>query len=96
MKYLNFSFKTFSWANKYSLTVLAFIIWIVFLDSKHSIVKQYKLNRQINELKESKKDYLVKLEDAKLEYNDLTSNKEKYAREKYFISKTGEDVYIIE
>ncbi len=96
MKILKFDLAKFRWANKYTLTILCFIVWIVFLDSKHSIVKQYKLNRQINELKENKSDYLIKLEEAKMEYKDLTSNQEKYAREKYFISKDGEDVYIIE
>ena len=35
-------------------------------------------------------------EEAKKEYADLMQNKEKFAREKYYISKPGEDVYIIE
>ncbi len=93
--YFDFSKKS-KFLNRYTLTIFAFIIWIVFLDSKHSLVKQYKLNRQITELKQSKKEYQNKLEVARAEYADLTSNQEKYAREKYFISKEGEDVYIIE
>ena len=97
MKPLNKLLKTRSnLVNKYTLTILAFIVWIVFLDGKHSLIKQYKLNRQIKELKHTKEDYQEKLELARIEYNDLISNQEKYAREKYFISKEGEDVYIIE
>lgn len=88
--------KSVSWLNKYTLTILCFSVWVLFLDSKHSVVKQIKLNRQITELKNSEKDYNSKLADAKSEYADLTGNKEKFAREKYYISKKGEDVYIIE
>lgn len=88
--------KSVSWLNKYTLTILCFTVWILFVDSKHSVVKQIKLNRQITELKNSEKDYNSKLADAKSEYADLTENKEKFAREKYYISKKGEDVYIIE
>lgn len=83
------------WLNKYSIAIFSFIIWIIFLDGKFSLVKQYKLTKQINELKESKQDYISKVVDAKAEYNDLMSNQEKYAREKYFIGKEGEDVYIL-
>ena len=93
---INNSLKSISWLNKYTVTILCFAVWILFLDSKHSVVKQIKLNRQITELKNSEQDYKNKLASAKSEYTDLTENKEKYAREKYYISKKGEDVYIIE
>ncbi len=93
---INTSLKSISWLNKYTLTILCFAVWILFLDSKHSVVKQIKLNRQITELKKSEQAYEEKLANAKNEYADLTENKEKYAREKYYISRKGEDVYIIE
>ena len=93
---INNSLKSISWLNKYTLTILCFAVWILFLDGKHSVVKQIKLNRQITELKNSEQDYKNKLASAKSEYADLTENKEKFAREKYYISKKGEDVYIIE
>ena len=88
--------KSYNWLNKFSITVLCFTVWIIFLDNKHSVVKQIKLNRQIAELKDIREDYKVKLDRAKEEYADLMQNKEKFAREKYYISKPGEDVYIIE
>jgi cell division protein FtsB len=93
---INNRLKSISWLNKYTLTILCFVVWILFLDRKHSVVKQIKLNRQITELKNSERDYKVKLADARSEYADLTGNKEKFAREKYYISKKGEDVYIIQ
>jgi len=88
--------KSYNWLNKFSITILCFAVWILFLDNKHSVVKQIKLNRQIAELKDSREDYKIKLDEAKEEYADLMQNKEKFAREKYYISKPGEDVYIIE
>jgi cell division protein FtsB len=85
----------YKWLNKYSIAIFSFIVWIIFVDGKFSLIKQYKLTRQINELNEAKVDYIAKVADAKAEYNDLMSNQEKYAREKYFIGKEGEDVYIL-
>ncbi len=84
------------WLNKYSLTIIAFILWIALLDGKYSWVKQYKLRRHLNEMLDSKVEYAEKLKVAKKDYEKLVSNKEKYAREKYFVSKHNEDVYIIE
>lgn len=96
MKALNAWLRQYKWLNKYTLTIVAFAVWIVFLDGKFSVMKQFKLNKQITELKETKGEYINKVAVAKAEYNDLISNQEKYAREKYFISKEGEEVYIIE
>lgn len=83
------------WVNKYTLTILAFMVWVTMLDGKYSWVKQYKLVRQLHKMEESKQDYMAKLLDARETYEDLMSNKEKFAREKYFIRKKGEDIYII-
>ena len=85
-----------NWVNRYTVTIAVFAVWITFFDGKYNLLKQYKLTRQIHELEEQKKLYGVNLEKAKKEYDDLLSNREKFAREKYFISKEGEDVYIIE
>jgi len=81
--------------NKYSITCLLFLIWVCFLDSKYSWVKQYKLTRQLNKMEKDERQYIEKLESAKIVYSDLMENKEKFAREKYFIGKEGEDVFII-
>ena len=96
MNQINDWIAQYKWINRYSLTVAVFVVWVVFIDGKFSLVKQYKLNKQIREVQETKQDYISKLEIAKSEYADLISNQEKYAREKYFISKEGEEVYIIE
>ena len=49
----------------------------------------------MSKLKEDKKFYEQKIEEAKGDQLDVQLNKEKYAREKYFMSRTNEDVFII-
>ena len=82
--------------NRYTCTIILFAVWISALDGKYSWMKQYKLTKQLIEMERQKNDVLAKLEVAKKEYQELTTNKEKYAREKYFLSRPGEDVFIIE
>lgn len=81
--------------NRYTVTSLLFLLWISVLDSKYSWIKQYKLTKQIESMELSQRMYEDKLASARITYDDLMSNKEKYAREKYFLSKKGEDVFII-
>lgn len=90
------SSKSSAYINKYTITILLFTVWIACLDGKYSWVKQYKLTEQLNEMDREKETVLVNLAEAKKEYEELTTNKEKYAREKYFLSKPGEEVFIIE
>jgi len=75
---------------------VSYAIWISCLDGQHSWIKQYKLTKQLSEMEDEKEDVILKLAQANEEYVELTTNKEKYAREKYFLSKPGEEVFIIE
>lgn len=84
-----------NYINRYTVTILLFAVWISCLDSKYSWIKQYKLTKQLTEMEDEKESMLTKLASAKSEYQDLTENKEKYAREKYFLRKKGEEVFII-
>ncbi len=84
-----------SYVNRYTLTIVAFMIWISCLDSQYSWIKQYKLTKQLMEMDDEKDTVVEKLAEAKVEYDELMTNKEKYAREKYFLSKPGEEVFII-
>ncbi len=85
-----------NYINRYTCTILLFTIWISCIDGKYSWVKQYKLTKQLVEMEQEKEEVLFRLAEAKKEYEELTNNKEKYAREKYFLSKPGEEVFIIE
>lgn len=90
------SFSKPGFINRYTCTIIIFAVWISCIDSKYSWVKQYKLTKQLIEMEKEKEDVLYRLAEAKKEFEELTNNKEKYAREKYFLSKPGEEVFIID
>ncbi|MDG2449177.1 MAG: hypothetical protein P8M34_06050 [Saprospiraceae bacterium] len=83
------------WINRYSISLVIFVAWIGIFD-KFSWFNQVKVEHKIHTLQEQKKEYENLLEKAKIEHEDILKNKEKYAREKYFLHKKGEEVFVIE
>lgn len=81
--------------NKYFLVLALFFFWMIFLD-KHDVVTQWKLTRTLNKLEEEKAYYYQQIEQAERDRENLRVNGEKFARERYYLKKPGEDVYIIE
>lgn len=83
--------------NKYIITVLLFLVWMTFFDSTSFLV--------INEINKEIARYEKQLEYYKEEYhkNDsfykkLMNNKEekeKFARENYFMKKPNEEIFIL-
>ena len=88
-------FKLFS--NIYILTSLIFFIWIFFIDS-NSILVNLKLKKEINELIERKEVLERQIEVDKKIISNLKNpdSLEKYAREKLYMKKDNEEIYIIE
>jgi cell division protein FtsB len=83
------------WINRYSISIVLFVLWIGVFD-KYSWLKQAKVEHKIHTLQQHKNEYENLLEEAKIEHEDILKNKEKYAREKYFLHKKGEEVFVIE
>ncbi len=81
--------------NKFTVTGFVFLFWVTFLDG-YSLITQYKLRKTVNYLKDEKVRYQANLEQAILDRETLRKNKEKYAREKYYMHKENEEVIIIE
>ena len=84
--------------NTYVLLTLGFLVWMVFFDSE-DLVTQYRLNKKIQKLQEEKRYYSQQIEIVTRERQELMSDEElleKFAREKYFMKKPTEDIYIIE
>ena len=83
--------------NKYYLTLVAFIIWMLFFDN-YSYFEHRFLNDQIDELNDNKKYYKSEIAKDSIKIKNLKNDNmtEKYAREKYFMKKDSEDIYIIE
>ena len=81
-------------SNSYFLLTIGFACWMLFFDSE-DLVAQYQLTKKVKKLNEEKAYYI---EIVKKEREELMSNQElleKFAREKYFMKKPTEDVYVI-
>ena len=79
------------------LVTLFFIVWMLFLDN-YSWYNSQEINKQIDALEDNKKYYQEEIskdeENIKLLKNP--DQIEKYAREKYYMKRDSEDIYIIE
>jgi cell division protein FtsB len=81
--------------NRYFLALVIFVGWLIFFD-KHDVLTQYKLQRTVNKLEQDKSYYADEIKKAEQKRLDLELNKEKYAREQYYMKKSNEEVFIIE
>ena len=84
-------------SNKYLLISLLFGVWMLFLDN-YSYRDQRQINKQIDELQDNKKYYQDEIRKDK-ENIKLLKNQdqvEKYAREKYYMKRENEDIYLVE
>jgi cell division protein DivIC len=84
-------------SNKYLLISLLFAVWMLFLDN-YSYMDQRQLNKQIDELQDNKKYYQeeIKKDTQSIKLLKNQDQVEKYAREKYYMKRENEDIYIIE
>ena len=84
-------------SNLYILISVVFFIWIFFIDS-NSILVNIKLNKEIGELKE-RKDILenqIQMDKKIISNLQNPDSLEKYAREKLYMKKENEEIFIIE
>lgn len=82
--------------NKYFLTIVALLVWLLFFD-KNDFFTQRETLQKLSKLKHDRDYYLVEIENNKRELNELKTNKEsleKFAREKYLMKKDNEDVFV--
>ncbi len=83
--------------NKYVLTILIFLIWLLLLDS-NNLISRYKEIRELQKLRDEKEYYLKKIEVDRRKLQELKTDDEsleKFAREQYRMKKPEEDLYII-
>ena len=83
--------------NKYLLAVAAFIVWMLFFD-RNDVIAQYEYKSALNKLEEEKAFYVTEIAQVRKDLNELNTNlntAEKFAREKYFMKKDNEDVFVI-
>ena len=83
--------------NKFFIVTVAFIVWMLFFD-RNDLVSQYEYHQQVNSLKEERDFYQKETDKVNKDLDELTSNPqklEKFAREKYLMKKSNEDVFVI-
>lgn len=83
--------------NRYVLVIIFVTVWLLFLDN-YSYVEHKVLDKQINELEDNKQYYLqeIKKDSTSIKQLNNPDQTEKYAREKYYMKRENEDIYIIE
>lgn len=83
--------------NKYSITIFAFLIWMIFFDS-NSFLTIRELNHEIKHYEKKYEYYKFEYEKNTNFYKKLINNKaekEKFARENYFMKKSDEEIFIL-
>ena len=81
----------------YGIIVILFIFWMIFFDS-NSLIIHSELNNDIKELNEQKTYYEKEISKDKIELEMIQSDSglEKYAREKLYMKKDNEEIFLIE
>ena len=81
--------------NKFALVAVLFFIWMAFFD-KHNLLTQLSLQNTIDKMERDENFYTQRIQEAKQDRIDLIRNAEIFARERYYMSKPNEDVFVIE
>ena len=76
---------------------MLFIIWMLFFDSNSWLVHR-ELNKKVYKLENQKDFYIdgIKKDEEELSKMKTDSGLEEYAREKLFMKKEDEEIFIIE
>jgi cell division protein FtsB len=83
--------------NKYAITILVFIVWILFFD-QNNLMNRFSSIKKLKKLEKEKIYYKNKIQEDQKRIKELTSDKndlEKFAREKYLMKKDNEDIFVI-
>lgn len=84
-------------SNKYVLISLVFAAWMFFLDTNSWFI-HHELDQEVNELQDNKEYYQKEISKDKAVIEKLQDSVEleKFARQKYYMKRSDEDIYIIE
>ncbi len=84
-------------SNKYVLIIILFLIWMLFFDTNSYLIHN-ELNNDIRALEENKDFYKKEIDHDKVFIEKMKDSDEveRYGREKYYLKKENEDIYIIQ
>lgn len=95
MSVLRFIFRIL--INKFFLTTVAFIVWMVFFDSNNLLTRN-RLQEKLDGLNVEKQFYMQEIrKDSTLTHQLMTDSTqlEKFARERYLMKKDKEDLFLV-
>lgn len=84
--------------NKFSLTAIAFLVWMTFFDQNDWMTQQ-ETKKQLQDTKDHIQFLTAQTEEMEEDLKRLQSDPqrlEQFAREKYRMKKDNEDLYVIE
>ena len=84
--------------NRYTIVGVAFIIWMLFFD-QNSLITHRELDKQIRSLERDESYFQKNLENENEKLKMLQDNPaeiERIAREKFYLKKDNEDIFIIQ
>ena len=83
--------------NKYFLTTVAFVIWMVFFDSNNLLTRN-KLQAKLDSLYDAKQYYMQEIRKDSALSKGLSADSdqlEKFARERYLMKRDNEDLFLV-
>ncbi len=83
--------------NKYFITIFLFLGWMIFFDNTSFLVVN-ELNNEVNKYEKQLAYYKGEYQKNDMFYKKLMNNKsekEKFARENYFMKKPNEEIFIL-
>ncbi|TMI93911.1 MAG: septum formation initiator family protein [Bacteroidetes bacterium] len=83
--------------NKFFIAFSAFTVWMLFFDERDVFTMSHH-RQELRELQKSKKYYTEQINKEKEVLENLKNNPamlEKYAREKYYMKRDKEDLFLI-
>lgn len=84
--------------NRYFLVTLFAMSWIIFFD-RYNLMKRVEDEMELHKLKQEREYYVEQIKMVEKNRDELLSNPqslERFARERYFMKKDNEEVYIVE
>lgn len=83
--------------NIYVIVSVVFVLWMLFFDT-NSLRIYWSLNNKVKELEKQKQSLIqeIKADQAFIQRMKDTTSMERFGREKYFLKKNNEDIFIIE
>ena len=84
--------------NKYLITIVVFLAFIIFVD-ENNVIRRVQYETKIRELKQDIRHYRKLSEESESKLKRLHSSNaelERVAREDYLMKKPNEDLYIVE